>query len=151
MDSSHLISEKLVSLTFDKRYEEADAVLRERRESVSGGEIPRLFGVEQALRNRVEQLGAGPTAQRRTLAGSYMLASQLRDQEYWHEAEAIYREVVELSIVMKEVFFLDDARLSRAVCLKNLGRINEYESAKAEVPAGTTILIDGVNWQVEDL
>lgn len=41
--------------------------------------------------------------------------------------------------------------LSRAVCLKNLGRITEYEREKTKVPAGTTILIDGVNWRVEDL
>jgi hypothetical protein len=52
---------------------------------------------------------------------------------------------------MNEAFFLSDARLSRAVCLENMGRTSEYERAKAEVPAGTTILIDGVNWRVEDL
>src|SRR6266567_5494706 len=112
MTASRLISEKFVARIFDKRYEEADAILREQREAVSGGEIPRLVGVEQALRNQVEQLGAGPTAQRGALAGSYMLASRLRDWEYWPEAEAIYREVIGLSLAMKEVFFLDDARLS---------------------------------------
>lgn len=41
-----------------------------------------------------------------------------------------------------EAFFLNEAWLSRAVCLKNLGRMSEYERAKAEVPAGTTTLID---------
>ena len=143
--------ERFVSLVFDRRYDEADAVLRELREAVSGDEITRLVGVEEALRAKVGQLGSGPSAQRRTLARSYMVASRLRDQEYWLEAEAIYREVVRLSLAMNEAFFLNEARLSRAVCLKNLGRMSEYEQAKAEVPAGRTTLIDGVNWRVEDL
>lgn len=80
-----------------------------------------------------------------------MAACRLREQQYWDEAEAIYLDLVKRSLEMNEPFFLEDARLSRAVCLKNVGRIDEYKRAKAEVPAGTTILIDGINWRVEDL
>ena len=85
------------------------------------------------------------------LLAFYIAAYRLRGQRYWNDAAAIYLDVVELSLAMNEAFFLNDARLSRAVCLKNLGYINEYEREKAEVPAGTTILIDRVNWRVEDL
>lgn len=144
-------AEKFVSLVFDSRYDDADAVLRVQREAVSGDGIPRLIGLNEALRTKVEQLGAGPKAQRQFLAASYMIADQLREQQFWYEAESIFYKVVELSLAMNEAFFLNDARLRRVVCLKNLGRINEYERAKTEVPAGTAILIDGVNWRVEDL
>ncbi len=65
-----------------------------------------------------------------------MVASRLRDLEYWNDAEAAYRQVIELSLAMDEAFFLNDARLNRAVCLKNLGRAREYEQAMAEVPKG---------------
>ncbi|MCK1393646.1 hypothetical protein [Bradyrhizobium sp. 1] len=146
-----LVPAKFVSLVFDRLYDEASAFLREQCDGASGDEIPRLVGVEEALRSKVEQLGSSPSAQRQALAGIYMAAHQLRRQKYWHEAEAVYLEVVERSLATNEAFFLNDARLSRAVCLKNLGRMSEYERAKAEVPAGTTTLIDGVNWRVEDL
>jgi hypothetical protein len=151
MVSLHLVSEKFVSLVFDNRYDEASAFLREQREAASGDEIPRLVGVEDALRSKVGQLGSNSRAQRQALAGMYMAAYQLRGQKYWTEAQAIYLDVVERSLATNEAFFLNEARLSRAVCLKNLGRMSEYERAKAEVPAGTTTLIDGVNWRVEDL
>lgn len=144
-------AEKFVSLVFVSRYDDADAVLRVQREAVSGDGIPRLIGLNEALRTKVEQLGADPNAQRQILAASYMIADQLREQQFWYEAESIFYKVVELSLTMNEAFFLNDARLRRVVCLKNLGRIREYERAKAEVPAGTRILIDGVNWRVEDL
>jgi hypothetical protein len=145
------VSEKFVSLVFDRRYEEADAILRTQREIVSGADISRLVGVHDALRTKIEQLGSNPSARRQALGGTYMVAYRLRGQKYWNDAAAIYLDAVLLSLTMNETFFLNDARLSRAVCLKNLGDIDEYEREKAEVPAGTTILIDGVNWPVEDL
>jgi hypothetical protein len=65
-----------------------------------------------------------------------MVACALREQNYWDEAQAIYLELVELSLEMNDAFFLNDVRLSRAGCLKNLGRMSEYEQAMAEVPSG---------------
>src|SRR6187402_98512 len=58
-----LAAEKFVSLVFDKRYDEAEAILREHRGAVSGDQIPRLVGVEEALRTKIGQLGSGPNAQ----------------------------------------------------------------------------------------
>jgi hypothetical protein len=150
-DQSFWTAQKFVPLIFDKRYDEAEVLLREHREALTGDEIPRLVGVEEALRAKIGQLGSSPSAQRESLAGAYMVAHWLREQNYWDEAQAIYLDVVKRSLEMNEAFFLDDARLSRAVCLKNLGRMSEYRHAKSEVPAGTTISINWVNWRVEDL
>ncbi|HXH43603.1 MAG TPA: hypothetical protein VNK51_07130 [Bradyrhizobium sp.] len=147
----HLFSEKFVSLVFDGRYDEADEILCAQREAAAGVVVLRLVGVREAMRAKVQQLGFGPSDQRRVLACTYETAYRLREQKYWNDAATIYLDVVELSLAMNEPFVLDDARLSRVLCLKNLGRIHEYEREKAEIPAGTTILIDGVNWRVEDL
>jgi len=145
------IAESFVSLIFDKRYDDADVILRKQREAASVRERPRLAGLNEALRAKVEQLGSSPSARRSALAGIYMAAYRLRGQEYWNDAATTYMDVIERSFAMNEPFFLNDALLSRAVCLKNLGRFDEYERAKSQVPAGTTILIDGVNCRVEDL
>jgi hypothetical protein len=140
---------EFVSLIFVGQYDDAEALLHTDR--VPRSSICRLPGLKTALDAKIQQLGTSAKAGRQSLAGAYRLATWLRDNEYWAEAETIYEEVVRLSLAMKEVFFLSDARLSRVACLKKLGRIYEYERAKAEVPPGTTILIDGVNWRVEDL
>jgi len=145
------VSERFVSLVFGKHYDEAESLLRAQREAVPRDEIPRLAGVEEALQAEIGRLGAGSEAGRQILAGSYMIADQLREQQYWNEAESIFHKVVELSLAMNEGFFLHDARLRRAVCLKKIGRMRESERAKAEVPAGTRIMIDGVDWRAEDL
>jgi len=144
-------AEKLVSLIFGKQYDEAEAFLCAQREATSAGEILRLSRLEEALEGEIRRLGAGSAAQRQILAGSYMLADQLREQQYWYEAESTFQKVVELSLAMNEAFFLNDARLRRAVCLKKLGKMREYEQVKAEVPRGTRIVIDGVDWRAEDL
>jgi hypothetical protein len=151
MASSHSLPYSFVTLVFDKRYDEADEILRVQRETMPPRAIPRLAGVEAALESKVRLLGHGIGAQRRILAGTDMVAFRLREHGYWNEAETIYLKVVELSLAMEEAFFLNDARLSRALCLEALGRTQEYEDAKAQVPAGTTILIDGVDWRAEDL
>lgn len=140
--------EEFLSLIFVGQYDDAEALCMDREARSS---ICRLPGLKAALDAKIEQLGTSAEAERRSLAGAYRLATWLRDNEYWTEAEAIYHEVVRLSLAMKEVFFLSDAQLSRVMCLKKLGRMREYERAKAEVPAGTTTLIDGVNWRIEDL
>lgn len=145
------VSERFVSLVFGKNYDEAEALLRARREAISRDDSPQLAGVEEALRAEIERLGTSSGARRQILAGCYMMADQLREQEYWNEAESIFHTVIDLSLSMNEAFFLNDARLRRAVCLKRLGKIREYQRAKAEVPVGTRILIDGVDWRVEDL
>jgi len=145
------IAEKLVSLIFGKQYDEAAAFLCAQREDTSGDRVPRLSGLEEALQAEIRRLGTGSAAQRQILAGCYMMADQLREKQYWNEAESVFDKVVELSLAMNEEFFLNDARLRRAVCLKKLGKMREYEQVKAEVPGGTRIVIDGVDWRAEDL
>jgi len=66
------LAEQFVSLVFDGRYDEASALLRQRREAAFADETPRLVGVEEALRAKVGRLGSGPRAQRQALAGMYM-------------------------------------------------------------------------------
>lgn len=143
------LSKRIASLVFNKRYDEVRAILRGERERVNA--TSRFPGLDEALAAQGQQLGTSPAAMRKILAARFMLAYMLRSHEYWSEAEAIYCEVIRLSLSMDEPFFLDDARLSRAVCLKQLGRTHDYRQARAQVPAGTEILIDGDFSRVEDL
>lgn len=143
-------SQKIILLLFQHRYDEATALLRAELEFVSG-DASLLSQLRGGLNAKAEELGRGPKAKRQILAGSYMLAEILREQEYWHEAEAIYDEVVATSLAMNEPFFLRSAQVLRAVCLKHLGRTREFLNAKAQVPPGTTILLDGYSLRIEDL
>jgi hypothetical protein len=63
------------------------------------------------------------------------LGVELMDIEHWSDAEVVLDELVALSKAKDESYFLDDARLKRALCLKYLGRRHEMEELKAEIPA----------------
>ena len=57
------------------------------------------------------------------------------DIERWSDAEVVLDELVALSKARDDYYFLDDARLRRALCLRYLGRRREMEELKAEIPA----------------
>jgi hypothetical protein len=141
----------IVSLVFNKRYEEAKAILRTEEKTMSRNATLRLLGLNEALEDKVQQVGTSPAAMRRILAGCYMMAEILREEEYWGDAEEIYEQVVKRSVAMDEPFFLMSARMCRAVCLKQLGRKREVEQVKAQIPPGTAILLEDGELRVEDL
>lgn len=88
---------------------------------------------------------------RRVLAALHMLACLLMDEEYWGAAEPVVNELLRLSVASSESFFLDDARFRKAVCLKALRRLDEFQMARAEIPAGTAIWMPDGEWRVRDI
>lgn len=98
-------AQKIISLLFDRRYDEAEVILHAERGKARGRTAPRVAGLQEALDARTLDLGTSPAAMRRSLAASYMLAEILREQEFWDEAEVAYDEVVKRSLAMKEPFF----------------------------------------------
>lgn len=75
----------------------------------------------------------------------------LMTAEHWADAEIVLREIIALSLARDDVYFLDDSRFRRAVCLKMLGRVDEFKQARAEIPAGLSILIGDGRYQIDDI
>lgn len=115
-------------------------------------ELPAVIpGVSEALLEKLGQFERSDRDIRYVLAGLDTLAYLLMECEFWTDAEIATKELSRLCLEHGEVFLLDDARLRQAVCLKRLGKMQEYRRAKAQVRAGTTILLGGDDWKVEDL
>lgn len=141
---------EVISLVFDRRYDEARTLLyvtQKKDEEILVG----FAAFAEALRAYVSLGDNGDASMRRVLAALHMLACLLMDHEYWLPAELVVKELVRLSLSSNETFFLDDARFRRAVCLKALRRTDEYETAKAEIPAGTRIFMSDGEWRVQDI
>lgn len=145
-----MLSKEVISLVFDRRYDEARSFLCARQKE--GDELSyRLAEFSEALQEKIGLADKGDASMRRVLAALHMLACLLMDQEYWGAAELVVNELVRLSLASSESFFLDDARFRRAVCLKALRRADEYEIARAEIPAGTSIFMADGEWRLRDI
>jgi hypothetical protein len=144
-----LPSERIVSLSFERRYDELESLLRVQRGSSS--EENALVGLSDALREKLEQLEKSDSSIRYLLAGLAALAFNLMDYDYWDDAELALNELLRLSLAHSEAFFLADTQLRQAACLKALGRMRDFENMKAQIPAGTRFLMKGKFWHLEDL
>jgi hypothetical protein len=146
-----LLSDKIVSLVFDKRHREAESLLEAERERLPKGTAPQLEGLSELLREKIASIGQDDASMRRTLAGVYMVADVLVNQEHWADAEIALDEVIELSLANNEPFFLTDSQFKRAICLKALGRADDLALAKSKIPKETIIMMRDRDWRVDDL
>lgn len=139
----------IISLVFDRRYDEARSLLSAKPEDE--GLSCCLAAFSGALQERTSSAGQDDGSMRRVLAALRMLACLLMDEECWGAAEPVVDELVRLSLAGNESFFLADARFRKAVCLKALRRVDDYHMARAEIPAGTTIFMADGEWRVRDI
>jgi hypothetical protein len=146
-----LLSAIIISLVFDERYEEAEALLDAERRKLPEGQAYRLMALSEVLREELARCGNNGVSIRRALARVHKLSDMLMDAEYWGDSVSVLGELISLSTANDERFFLGDGRFRRAVCLKALGRMDEFEKAKAEIPVGTKIFMGRGLWGVDDI
>ncbi|MBR0962444.1 hypothetical protein [Bradyrhizobium japonicum] len=143
------LSTRIVSLSFELLYDELERLLRAAR--AASPEEASLAGLPEALQEKLGQLEGLRSHVRYLLSGLNALNFNLMEWEYWRDAELVSRELVRLSLAYDEVFFLDDARLRQAACLKRLGRIRDFENIEREIPAGTRFWMRNRFWYVEEI
>jgi len=136
------LSEKVISLIVDDLHEKAILAIDEASSRISGDQYSRLVSLVRIDQHKPEGVAQTDAARRRAyrrngtwLAHLYTLGAELMDIEHWADAEIVLDELIALSRAKDESYFLDDARLRRALCLKYLGRGREMEALKAEIPA----------------
>ncbi|WP_377829737.1 hypothetical protein ACFKHW_09560 [Bradyrhizobium lupini] len=140
---------RIVSLSFELSYDELEALLSIER-AASPVQIT-LVGLAEALHEKLSALEGRSSRVRYLLSGLNALAFNLMEWGYWADAELVLSELVRLSVAADQVFFLYDARLRQAACLKFLGRTSEFESVKRQIPAGTRFWMKNRFWYVESL
>jgi hypothetical protein len=73
------------------------------------------------------------------------------DAERWREANAALDELIRLSEHTNEVYFLDDARFRKIMCLKSLGRFEEILVQKANITPSAEVFIGSKKYGIDDL
>jgi tetratricopeptide (TPR) repeat protein len=90
----------------------------------------RLGNPETAIRMLQQAVKEGP----HRISHHHMLGWDLIKAERWEEADLAFQEVIAICLARDEFYYLNDARYRRALCLKALGRREELEKVKAELP-----------------
>ena len=133
-------------------------MIEDARERFPADEHHRLISLAATLRNEMgdahesvklmqEAVREKPT----WLPHLYYLAVFLMDAERWLEADAALDELIRLSEHTNEVYFLDDARFRKIICLKALGRFEEIPTQKAEITPNAEVFIGDKKYRINDL
>jgi len=148
-------SRKIYDLIYDNRYDEAKLAIEDMRKEFPNLEphdfIPFFASIERRLGNRetaIRMLQQAVKEGPDQISHHHRLGIDLIEAERWTEADIAFQQVIALSIARDEIYYLNDARYQRALCLKALGRTDELERVKAELPDD---FYDGWLYRIEDV
>jgi tetratricopeptide (TPR) repeat protein len=136
-----ICSNRIYDLIFDGRYDEAKLAIEDMRKEFPHLEShqfirfyaaleERLGNPEKAIEMRQQAVREKPDH----ISHHYGLGHALIKVGRWAEADLAFQQVVALSIAADEFYYINDARYRRALCLKALGRKEELEKVKADLP-----------------
>jgi tetratricopeptide (TPR) repeat protein len=124
----------------DRNYDRAAALIESAREGWPENKMHDLLSLEAILRSRQGELQEAIVLMRRAvdqaptfLPHLFYLADYLLEAGQWAEAERVADELIRLSEEMNEHFFLDEARLMKMICLRELKRYAEIRAVKAKI------------------
>ena len=157
-DSLFSLARKVFSLISAKQHDEARSLIDIEQKNFPDSEAHRFLSFRALLHESLGEVDRGLALMRQAvrekpdwLPHLYRLSVMLMTAEHWADAEIVLREIIALSLARDDVYFLDDSRFRRAVCLKMLGRVDEFKQARAEIPAGLSILIGDGRYQIDDI
>jgi len=152
-----LLAKKIFLLLSEKRYEQAKSLIESERKKYPERESHRFLAFSAVLHETLGEVDTSIAMMRQALREKptwlphlYRLSVMLMDVERWDEAEVLLKEIVVLSLAKNDIYFLDESRYRRAVCLHRLGRIDEFEQSRAEIPPGTRIFIGDKNCEIDE-
>jgi tetratricopeptide (TPR) repeat protein len=154
-DPEWVRSRKINGMIRDDRYDDAKLAIEEMRKEFPHLEphdfIPfyayieeRLGNPETAIQMLQQAVEEGPA---RT-SHHHRLGFALIKAERWAEADLSFQQVIAICLARDEFYYLNDARYRRALCLKALGRTEELEKVRAEIPE---TLFDAWLYRIEDI
>jgi len=85
------------------------------------------------------------------LPNLYRLSVFLMDAQLWSEADVVLDELISLSELNGDAYFIDEARFRKILCLKRLGRVDEIELEKGKIATGTEVFIEERLYRLDDL
>jgi hypothetical protein len=156
-DQPPLSSRKILSLIHEERYDEARLLIDAEQKRLPE-EAHRLMALSARLSERLGKIGEGIALLRHAIREKptclphlYQLSVLLMDAEHWNDAEVVLGEIIALSLVKDDVYFLNESRFRKAVCLYILERDDEFKQVKSEIPVGFRIFIGNGLYEIDDI
>lgn len=141
-DPQWLCQRKIYSLIHDDRYDEAKLAIEDMRKEFPHLEphdfIPFYASIERRLGNpetAIQMLQQAVKEGPARTSHHHTLGRALINAERWAEADLSFQQVIAICLARDDSYYLNEARYRRALCLKALGRREELEKVKAELPA----------------
>jgi tetratricopeptide (TPR) repeat protein len=157
-DELSLLCRKVYSLISAKRYDDARLIIDTEQKRFPEAEAHQFVSLSAVLHESLGEIDKSIALMRQALQEKpawlphlYRLSVMLMDAEHWADADVVLKEIIALSLAQDDVYFLDEGRFRRAVCLHMLGLADELSQAKAEIPAGTRIFIGDRHCLIDDI
>ncbi len=151
------ICEQIVGAIFCRDYDQAAASIEAAREKLPAAEMHRLLALAGVLRKAtgnlresIDRLVQAYSRSPNWLPHLYRLADDLMDAEEWSDADVVLAELISLSEMEDEHYFLNDARMRKIICLKRLNREGEIGAQKSKIPSGSEFLFSDGIYRVDD-
>ena len=148
----------ILALISKKQFDRAGSLIDTARNSLDASQMHRLTALSAVLEDSRGNTSAAIDLIRRAIREDptwlphwHRLANYLIEVERWLEAVEALDELISLSERNDDVYFLDDARVRKAICLKALGRNAEIEALKREIRPDTEVYLGGRIYTVKDL
>jgi tetratricopeptide (TPR) repeat protein len=142
--------EKILTAIHNREHDLARSLIERARQDVHISQMHRLTALSAILEIHLGNLAAGIELMRKAsreeptwIPHWYRLGTCLMDGQQWHEAMEPLERVISLSARGGDAYFLDDARLRKAFCLRVLGRGTEIKPLILHVAPDTEVFIDG--------
>ena len=151
-------SEEIIGSIYLGEYGGAESSIEAARERRPAAEVRRLVELAAVLRRQtgpvrenIDQMCRAYSKAPNWLPHLSRSAEFLMDAGQWSDADVVLDELVALSEMKCDHYFLNDARMCRVVCLKHLGRDSEVKALKSEIPAGSETYIGGKIFRIDDV
>jgi tetratricopeptide (TPR) repeat protein len=151
------VSQTIRDLLVDCRFDEARAVIEAAEDRLAAENHHRLAAWSAMVEHGAGNVAGAIELMRRAiserpdfLSHLCLLSDYLMEAGSWQDAIGIIDRLISLSEEQGEVYFLDDARIKKTLCLRNLGRDREIRLERAKVTANATGIFDGVEYRASD-
>jgi hypothetical protein len=146
------------ALISERQFDRARSSIAATRETLPADQAHRLTALSAQLEVEAGNLSAGVELMRQAIREApwypphlYMLCEYLMNGELWVESIEVADDLIAWSEQNNNAYFLDDARLRKALCLKELGRHAEIPPLKRSMRPDIQAFSGGSRYSLADL
>jgi hypothetical protein len=152
------LSEKIISLIFEREYDQASVLIDSARQRYPPTHIHRLDALAAVLQREtgnleqsIRLMQKASAAEPKWLSHLYRLAVFLMESARWLDANVILDELIAISERRDNRFFIDEARFRKIICLKALGRRDEIKEQREKIEPRSKVFIGDRSCGLDDL